>query len=347
MRQACQLVGLTLGIFLLTSPYIVLDWPQFMADFNRQRQHMIDGHFLDLGIGWVYHMTFTLRYGLGLPLLIAGLAGMVLAITQRARAFWPVLIFGLAYYLWVGSTKTVFVRYAIPLVPVWITCGTFAVQQGVVWLTQRFPQQLQPRHTLPLTLALISAISLPTCISSLRYDWLLAQDDTRTLARNWFIAHLRPQESVGIGLALAHIDLPYRYNKYFLAPVESQHHFGDLNRNFIPSDKIVISDQPTQRHEFNITTYTNMAKLQGLGMRYFAIGHSPLTLFNIPPFEQEPITQQYRPIVRFNTTPKGHIGPTRFDYDQLDAYYVPYRNLWSVDRPGPDITIYAVPPAKS
>ena len=336
VSRVLQLVGTTFGVFLLTSPFILLDWPQFLADFNRQREHMIQGHFLDLGIGWIYHLTFTLRHGLGLPLLTAGLTGGVLAVTKRYRPLWPVLMFGLAFYLWVGSTKTVFVRYAIPLVPVLVTFAVLAIKECSQWISVRLPKI--PHIAIVLTL--VSVIAIPTLMNSLRYDWLLSQDDTRTLARNWFIEHLKPKEAVGIGLALAHIDLPYHYNKYFLAPKEIQHTFGNLERHFVPSTEIKISDQPTQRHEFNINTYNNTAALNKLRMRYFATGHSPLTLFNVPAFEQDAIDKQYKSIVTFRATSSKQTGPTRHDYDQLDAFFVPYRNLWSIERPGPDIRIY-------
>jgi hypothetical protein len=46
--------------------------------------HIAVPHSYDLGYGGVYHIVFSLRYGLGLPLLVAGLAGFV----WLARADW-------------------------------------------------------------------------------------------------------------------------------------------------------------------------------------------------------------------------------------------------------------------
>jgi len=38
-----------------------------------------------LGRGWVYHVTTTLYYGVGAPILAAGVAGMMLAIAKDPR----------------------------------------------------------------------------------------------------------------------------------------------------------------------------------------------------------------------------------------------------------------------
>ena len=71
-------------------------------------RHLAEGHGADLGRGWVYHVTTTLRYGLGLPLFAAGLIGVALALWREPRRGVLVALFPIAYYLLIGSGQTVF-----------------------------------------------------------------------------------------------------------------------------------------------------------------------------------------------------------------------------------------------
>ena len=76
--------------FLVGTPFAVLDRPAFLADVDAQRLILSGlghgGSIIDParevygGVrGWIHQFTFSLRYGLGLPLLIAGLLRRVLA----------------------------------------------------------------------------------------------------------------------------------------------------------------------------------------------------------------------------------------------------------------------------
>jgi 4-amino-4-deoxy-L-arabinose transferase-like glycosyltransferase len=62
--------------FLVGSPYAAIDWPAFWRGLQSESAHIGTPHGIDLGVGGVNHLVFSLRYGLGLPLLAAGLAGV-------------------------------------------------------------------------------------------------------------------------------------------------------------------------------------------------------------------------------------------------------------------------------
>ena len=75
------------------------------------------GYQPDLGRGWKYHFTTTLRYGLGIPLLAAGVLGLLFMVWREERRGVLVALFPVAYYVLMGTGRTVFARYALPAVP--------------------------------------------------------------------------------------------------------------------------------------------------------------------------------------------------------------------------------------
>ena len=62
--------------FLLGTPFCLIDSSGFLSDFMFEMRHLAGGHFIPLGIGWLYHLRFSLFFGLGWPLLIASMAGI-------------------------------------------------------------------------------------------------------------------------------------------------------------------------------------------------------------------------------------------------------------------------------
>ena len=106
--------GLAIGV-----PFVLLDWGRFTAAMIELSHAMAVGDpRLGLSNGWLHHLQFSLRYGMGLPLLVFGLAGAVamLVLDPRLRRPRAVishrLLRGIA-----GSINLLFFRYAMPTVP--------------------------------------------------------------------------------------------------------------------------------------------------------------------------------------------------------------------------------------
>src|SRR5207249_2579139 len=87
--------------FLATSPYLLLDYPKAMQDFRALQDSMRVGMTPPgmLDPGWIYHLRFSLLHGLGLPLLAAALAGIVVMAWRRPVAALILGSFPAAYYL--------------------------------------------------------------------------------------------------------------------------------------------------------------------------------------------------------------------------------------------------------
>ncbi len=114
ISQRCgrvALFGLLMGLaFLAASPYSLLEWRQFTDAVREESVHLGAGHGVIVGRGWIVHLTFSLRHGLGLPMLIAGIGGLGWLVWTKPRVGALVGVFPVTYFLLMGSGYTVFAR---------------------------------------------------------------------------------------------------------------------------------------------------------------------------------------------------------------------------------------------
>ncbi len=171
-----------IAAFLAASPYSVLDYREFVRAVTYESGHLAAGHGAMVGRGWLVHVTSSLRYGLGLPLLAAALAGLVLLAWQQPRKAVLVAIFPVAYYLVIGSGFTVFARYILPVVPFLCLTAGYGVSVAAGWAAGMCRR---PGWAPALTWALALAVIAPSAWSVVQFDRLLATVDSRLLAARW------------------------------------------------------------------------------------------------------------------------------------------------------------------
>ena len=174
--------------FFMTSPFAVIDYAQTLKSLSEISSHLAVAHSVNLGRGWIVHLTSTLRYGLGLPLLITGIAGLLVAIAKGWREGVMVAIFPITYYLVIGSGYTTFARYILPVVP--FVCLAAAALS--TWLPA-----LAGRSAGRVAWLLAILLIAPSAWSTFQFDRLLARTDTRVLAENWVIAHYPDGAQIG------------------------------------------------------------------------------------------------------------------------------------------------------
>ena len=128
--------------------------------------------------------TSSLRHGLGLPVLVSGIAGLVHLLVRRPREGFLLAIFPVAYYAAIGSGRTAFARYILPVVP--FLCLSAAYVVGVVarWAAARASR---PAWTPALTAALAAVVLAPSVWSTWQFLNRLAKDDSRVLAARWIV----------------------------------------------------------------------------------------------------------------------------------------------------------------
>jgi len=128
-RALPLLFGATLVAFLIGCPGPLLNWNVFWNGLPNYPnsgvayellQHPRQGHgllFVNTGPGWWYHLVISLRYGLGIPMLLVVVCGVAAAIKSRSPQDRLLLVFTAIYYGITGLSGVRFARYMIPLYP--------------------------------------------------------------------------------------------------------------------------------------------------------------------------------------------------------------------------------------
>jgi hypothetical protein len=165
--------------FVAATPYAVLDTRKFIEDFQFNVTHLSEGHGVNLGRGWLYHVTRSLPYGVSWPIFVEAIAGSVPFVRHHRTHALIVGAFAVATYVSLGNGYTVFFRYVLPIVP--IVCLSAAI--GVYHVARVAGLKARPTGVLTMALAAWGAIN------SVWFDALLARTDTRVLAREWLDAH--------------------------------------------------------------------------------------------------------------------------------------------------------------
>jgi Dolichyl-phosphate-mannose-protein mannosyltransferase len=172
-----------LAAFAIGVPFLMFDLPRFLNDVKLLRESMeIGSGGLDLGAGWLHHLEFSLRYGLGAPLLAAGLAGALALLWFEPRLGCLLLSFPISYFIVAGSIRNLFFRYAIPVVP--FLCLAAA----------RLVTRVAKNEAMAAGLAVL--VVLPSAISTFRFDRLVSQVDNRVVVARWFDEHVPAGDSV-------------------------------------------------------------------------------------------------------------------------------------------------------
>jgi hypothetical protein len=287
-------------------PFIVLDRPHFLGAMQALVSSMQTGNpALELSSGWVHHLQFSLRYGMGLLLLIAGVAGAVVLIARQPQLGALVLAFPVVYYAVAGSMRNLFFRYTIPVVPFLCVTAAYLVRSAVATVSSKPGAPALRRQS--LAIAVISlALVVPSILRVRALDRVLAAEDSRIVAAQWFERHAPPGSSLlQSGSRFGHLrfDLRLGYREWR----------WDGGRNAFLLDGVRASGKPD----------------------WIVVQDSPL-----PSTTQEIVKdylrEDYIQTAQFVAAPldSGAV------YDRQDAFFVPFTRLDRIERPGPNFTIY-------
>jgi hypothetical protein len=295
--------------FIITTPFAILDYPKFINDFLAQTKHLQQGHHnIDLGLGLIYHLKFSLYYGLGLPYLIVAGLGILWALWKRTAVDYILLFQTIFYFVWIGSGRTVFVRYMIPLLPLLALFTARVMVEGLAAIPFRKPGS---RHLVGIILFL--GIISSSVWSIYRFDFLLLQKDTRTLAKEWVDQHL----PLGTKIAMEqwHGKPELDRSRYWLVMLGSK---GSTRTWLTPEYIDQLRDE---------------SKVQVLIVDYHPLFYST-SPEQLNGYQPGPILAEFRPVA--NNVPG--FGPAVFD--PIDAFYIPYARFAGTIRGGPWIRIF-------
>jgi hypothetical protein len=318
-RSALGLALVPVG-FVAGTPFAVLAWPEFRDGIVAQLQAQAGSDWLgvDLGSGWWHHLRFTLWHGLGPPLLLASLAGGLVALWRAPRPALVLLAFAAPYYLVFGRGPLVFARYMVPLVPV--ACALAAV--AVVAAAESLP-----RRRLAALVGLAAAVAAPALGASLAQDRVLARTDSRVAAARWLRERVDPGATVFlVGAVFADPPIFWRgrkaYDPYPWPP-----------RAF--ASRLAVPAGPRHLRVRNAMDPAFDAIARDERVDFVVVAESPLLAYG-PTASLERRLAGYRRVATFEGV--GYHPGMRFDLQ--DAFYVPYAGARHAVRPGPNLHVY-------
>jgi 4-amino-4-deoxy-L-arabinose transferase-like glycosyltransferase len=300
-------------IFVATSPYLFLDYQTALEHLRALQASTAAGMTPPemLGRGWWYHVPYSLRYGLGLPLLVTGLTGLVVMAVRRPAEALLLGVFPVAYYAVVGAGHNVFVRYMIPVIPFLCLFAGYVVSL----LSESAALRLRTNPSV-VAAVLGALIVAPSAVSTARFDHLMAQDDSRNLAARWIHEHVPAGRSIFLsGNRYGHPQLEPPVGKYRLMSYDYR------GRAFL--------------------TDTAMAG----GRRYrhtdehpdvIVVQRSAIPYSHIPEEVESMLGREYTLVHQIRA---ADLTQPNF-YDIQDGFYAPFGGFAGVTRPGPNIEIY-------
>jgi len=303
--------------FAIGVPFLAFDLPGVINGMKLLNESMeTGGHGLDLSSGWVHHLEYSLRYGLGLPLTIAAVTGTFAVIALEPRAGLLLLSFPIAYYLVAGSVRNLFFRYAIPMVPFLCVAAarlvTLAARAVTAKITQwRGASADAPRNARVEQLAVAIAAVLviaPSAYNVFRFDRIISRTDNRVVVARWFDRNVPAGSSV----------------------LMSGSHYGYVQFNRAMNYNAWVWDR--NRHIF----VNDLNRRPAVGEPdWILLQESPL------PSETQPVVndflnKNYAFVKWFEA-----FSPNRHNiYDIQDAFFAPFAGFNGVERPGPNYRLY-------
>ena len=324
--------------FVSTSPYVILDYGTSLQDIAYERSHFSAGHLgeLDLGSGWKYHLTSTLPIGLGWPLFVAAVIGSAWQLV-RGRVEDRALACGvLSYFAVAGSGRSVFMRYALPMVPFLCLGGARIVHLAT------------ERIRWPWLCLVTAAMVAPTAYSTVHHNLLLANPDTRLETAAW-IENNVPDKS-----RIALVGSEYGYPKLRRSEAWLRERLADLRLQGVPAKRLqlavetgqgaiqpsydIVEIESGQSTDFrSVWRDFDLERLRSEGIDWVILQDHPLAYSRTDPSTTKALRLAASPAAVFDPFVDGVGAP---GFDPLDAYYVPVNGFYSVRQPGPKLEIW-------
>lgn len=191
--------------FLIGTPGVLLAYDKFSRDFHFEVVHTRTGHglvFVNTACGYIHHITDSLWPGMGLPLLVLAVIGLIYAVRRRTTGDLVLLIFFIAYYGLIGAAQVKFARYTIPLLPILAILAARVSMELVGRLRSGLAFARFVGHVVVLTLILATTYTLAY---SLSIDRMFASTDTRDRAAAWI------RDNIPIGMSIGLPTIPWFY----------------------------------------------------------------------------------------------------------------------------------------
>ncbi|TME20946.1 MAG: hypothetical protein E6I68_12095 [Chloroflexi bacterium] len=315
------IAGVGLGTLLVTSPFLVLDPAVTTHGLGHIFQHLATTSAP--AIGYV-QLASALWFGIDPVLLLMGMIGVGYAAFRRQPADWILLTFVLVYFLVIGAGGSVFFRYADPMIPALLLLGGRAFADLV-------HHAVNPAFRPAVLAGVILLVLAPPLVHDVRYDLLIQQADTRTLAYDWLAQHIPPGGRAAVPYLAGPAHDP--------AMVASRQHSHGATDPYVAAflDSRLETQYTIRELTRDDLQLTSLDSFRAEGIEYIVVGYeTPGTGCRPDSPLERALLAEGPPVAGFSPT----AGCPRSIFDPIDAYYVPLAGYGGWIRPGPPIRIY-------
>lgn len=329
----------SLATLMLLNPFAILDFPQFISELAQQSKSHGSS-------GILHHLLYSLGNGMGGPLLLFSLVGLINLFLSFEKKRFLMALFILFYYLVISFKGQRYDRYVLPLIP--FLCF-FAADAFVV-----IKSQLKKSKTFTITLLFVVAI-FSSIYSSVRYDLIMSTQDTRTLAKEWI------ENNIPFGSRLA-LDSSFFMPRLFFDPEQLENKKQQLLKGDPHSDAklrklhylLDPSNQEKPHYKLHFMHYDledestlyaspkaayDLAALKASGIQYVVIA---VLQKNRKPADFFSILKAQGKLIQ-TISPYGNTGK-EFAFDEIPMTGGPFliKELIIRNRPGPTLQIYEI-----
>ncbi len=233
VRQVLMLIGVSALTFTLLCPYWLIDlvsptWNLFFEDFWYEATHYQRGHFglfpsdgygnpslQTWGAAWIDRFAYLwtlLKWGMGWPLALLALFGIMHALATRRRVALALLAFVIPYLLFVGAHKVKFTRHLLILYPVLMVLAAAMLSQInlrslsspelrrarlIAHLVTPIVTLLKSTLTRKIVARfLIGAVALYSLVYTVAFASILLTQPTRDEVSAWIAANIPYEEDI-------------------------------------------------------------------------------------------------------------------------------------------------------
>jgi hypothetical protein len=189
-----------LGTTIIASPYFLISIREVFADIYQALylagQLGFDGWQLDPAGGYIFYLK-TLVWGLGLGLFMMSIVGIGVSLFRHRREDIVILAVPLTYFLMMGRQEMYFARFALPLIPAVLVLAAAATEFIVLKLFRRFNFEKSP-YARMIFLFFAVLLTVQPFATSIRHNYLLTQEDTRTMAKEWIEVNIEEGAKIAV-----------------------------------------------------------------------------------------------------------------------------------------------------
>jgi hypothetical protein len=343
-RRALAFAALFALGFFGGTPFAALDAPSFVAGVLAESRHLSEGHHVDLPPGIVQHVRVSLLYGMGAPLLAASVLGAVVLALRRPREAGLLLGFPLAYFVLLVPAQTVFVRYALPLLPFLCVAAAFGLAELARALAARSPVRAPAWSAL-----LCAAVLAPGALRIVQLDALLGERDNRLIVQEWIETHL-PAGSTLHQAVPGELFKGPQWARIDLFPTAEllERDFALLGARGVAERRMRVLIEELRASgapgfvevgfEPEVARFVSLLGEPVSAPRYVLLARHPVRRLPPPPAALLGLLERdYALLQSFVVAP---LEPTQAVYDEQDAFFVPFAGFEGVERPGPSYFLY-------